>query len=80
MTHGPVGRRAAFFPMQGEGRTMTDQRDTADAAPDGVDANGNPTDLSIQPVPEQPPMDDAAGGPQAKDDDEDAAFQVQGGE
>ena len=40
-----------------------------------------PTDLSPVPLPEQPPMDDAAGGPQATDDaPDDEALQVQGGE
>lgn len=52
---------------------MTDQRDS--------DQNGNPTDLSITPLPEQPPMDDAAGGPQAADDEElYETLKVQGGE
>ena len=30
---------------------------------------GIPDDLSTVPLPEQPPMDDAAGGPQAEDAD-----------
>lgn len=60
---------------------MSEQRnDTGEMPVDTIDADGNPTDLSIQPLPEQPPMDDAAGGPQAKSDEDDAAFQVQGGE
>jgi hypothetical protein len=40
---------------------MTDRRD---APTELVDATGQPLDVEVLP-PEQPPMDDAAGGPDA---------------
>jgi hypothetical protein len=51
---------------RGDG-TMTDQRESIEAAEPGA---GETEELRGLIVPEQPPMDDAAGGPQADDTDE----------
>jgi len=47
---------------------VTDDR--KDFATDRVDASGQPLGLELAP-PEQPPMDDAAGGPDADKPDAD---------
>lgn len=48
---------------------MTDERQNA-SAPDPVDASGQPIDPEQVIPPEQPPMDDASGGPTVDPDDD----------
>ena len=70
---------------------MSDDRTQGDLPIDpdlpigNVDASGEPLDVDQLIHPEQPPMDDAAGGPQADDrsdidDVETDDLSVQGGE
>ena len=65
---------------------MSDTRNPEDLTPDNlpvgaVDASGQPIDLAGVLPAEQPPMDDAAGGPDVDVDDTSTDdLSVQGGE